>query len=252
MNRILFKYELKRTLFSKANAVMFTLALLFSVFTLYTETIQGVSGTAPFSPWSYSKFLCDIHTIVLLSLMFSVSGLFSKNEQRVREVTSCTSLPQKTVIRTKSLVLFTNYLIQVMGCILISLLFYKVTFQFVNVQSYLLPIVLLLFPAFMFVFGTSLFLGSKSQALLFTWIPIVLIGSWVTLGSTVFIDVFAKGYVTYQPSLMPVDRFGEPVFRLAWGFIWSRLLFTLVGAVLYAASFKKTKKWMKHDQQFLA
>lgn len=239
MNRILFKYELKRTLFSKVNVVMFVLTLLFSLFTLYTEIIQGVSGTAPFSPWSYSKFLCDIHTIVLLNLMFSCSGLFSKNEQRVREVTSCTSLPQKTVMRTKSLVLFTNYLIQVMGCILISLVFYKVTFQFVNVQSYLLPIVLLLFPAFMFVFGTSLFLGGKRQALLFAWIPIVLIGSWVTLGSNVFIDVFAKGYVTYMPTLVPVDSLGEPVFRLSLAFIMSRLLFTLIGTGLYVASFKK-------------
>jgi hypothetical protein len=218
---------------------MFILALLFSVFTLYTETIQGGSGTAPFSPWSYSKFLCDIHTIVLLSLMFSCSALFSKNEQRVREVTSCTSLPQKTVIWTKSLVLFTNYLVQVMGCILISLLFYKATFHFVNVQSYLWPIVILLFPTFMFVFGTSLFLGSKSQTLLFIWIPIVLILSWTSFNSTAFIDIFAKGYMTYMPAVVPVDSLGEPVFHLSLEFIMSRLLFALVGLISYVASFKK-------------
>jgi hypothetical protein len=89
------KYELKRIIFSKMFVITFIIALLFSVINLYTIIIQGISGTAPFSQWSYCTFLCDINTIILFILMLSCTGLFSRNEQSVREITSCTSLPPK-------------------------------------------------------------------------------------------------------------------------------------------------------------
>ncbi len=95
------KYELKRIIFSKMFVITFIIALSFSVIDLYTEIIQGVSSTAPFSKWSYCKFLCDINTIMLLILMLSCTGLFSRNEQRLREITSCTPLPQKKYLATK-------------------------------------------------------------------------------------------------------------------------------------------------------
>lgn len=233
------KYELKRIIFSKLFVITFIIALFFSTIDLYTEIIQGVSGTAPFSQWSYCKFLCDINTIVLLILMLSCTELFSRNEQRVKEITSCTSLPQKKYLATKSFALFISYLIIAVCCILISFVFYKTTFSFRNLQSFLLPIIIILLPTFLFVFGTSMFLGSKSQTLLYAWIPIVLILSLISFSSTPFIDIFAKGYVTYMPTVLPVDSLGEPVFNLSLNFIMSRLIFTLVGMVLYVASFKK-------------
>lgn len=236
------KYELKRIIFSKMFMIVFIIALFFSVIDLYTEIIQGVSGTAPFSKWSYCKFLCDINTIMLLILMLSCTGLFSRNEQRVREITSCTSLPQKKYLATKSFALLISYLIIAVCCILISLVFYKTIFNFISFQNFLLPILIILLPTLVFVFGTSMFLGTKSQILLYSWIPIVLILSLISFNSTPFIDIFAKGYVTYMPTVLPVDSLGEPVFSLSLDFIMSRLTFTLVGMVLYVASFKKLSR----------
>ena len=222
--------------------ITFIIAFFFSVIDLYAEIIQGVSDTAPFSQWSYCKYLCDINTIMLLILMLSCTELFSKNEQRVREITSCTSLPQKKYLATKSLTMFISYLIIMVCCILISLIFYKTTFNFISFQNFLLPILIILLPTFVFVFGTSMFLGTKSQILLYSWIPIVLILSLISFNSTPFIDIFAKGYVTYMPTVLPVDSLGEPVFSLSLDFIMSRLTFTLVGMVLYVASFKKLSR----------
>ncbi|WP_411680633.1 hypothetical protein [Clostridium thailandense] len=233
------KYEIKRLIFSKRFVIIFIIALFFSVIDLYTEIIQGVSGTAPFSKWSYCKFLCDINTIMLLILMLTCTGLFSRNEQRVREITSCTSLPQKKYLAIKSLALFISYLIIAVCCILISLVFYKTTFNFTDFQKFLLPILIILLPTFVFVFGTSMFLGSKSQTLLYAWIPIVLILSLISFSSTPFIDTFAKGYVTYMPTILPVDSLGEPAFSLSLAFIMSRLLFTIIGMFLYVASFPR-------------
>lgn len=239
MDMKILKYELKRIIFSKIFVITFIIALFFSVIDLYTEIIQGVSGTAPFSKWSYCKFLCDINTIILLILMLTCTGLFSRNEQRVREITSCTSLSEKKYLTTKNLALFISYLISAMCCILISVVFYKTTFNFTNFQNFLLPILIILLPTFAFVFGTSIFLGSRNQIFLYVWIPIVLILSLISFNSTPFIDIFAKGYVTYMPTILPIDSLGEPIFSLSSHFIMSRLIFTLVGIVLYLASFKK-------------
>lgn len=239
MDMKILKYELKRIIFSKIFVITFIIALFFSVIDLYTEIIQGVSGTAPFSKWSYCKFLCDINTIMLLILMLTCTGLFSRNEQRVREITSCTSLPQKKYLTTKNLALLISYLIIAMCCIFISVIFYKTTFNFTNFENFLLPILIILLPTFAFVFGTSMFLGSKKQIFLYIWIPIVLILSLVNFNNAPFIDIFAKGYASYMPTILPVDGFGEPVFILSSHFIISRIIFTLVGIMLYLASFKK-------------
>lgn len=239
MDMKILKYELKRIIFSKIFVITFIIALFFSVIDLYTEIIQGVSGTAPFSKWSYCKFLCDINTIMLLILMLTCTGLFSRNEQRVREITSCTSLPEKKYLTTKNLALLISYLIIAICCIFISIVFYKTTFNFANFQNFLLPILIILLPTFAFVFGTSMFLGSKNQIFLYVWIPIVLILSLVNFNNAPFIDIFAKGYVSYMPTILPVDGLGEPVFILSSHFIISRFIFTLVGIMLYLASFKK-------------
>ncbi|OPJ64791.1 hypothetical protein [Clostridium oryzae] len=239
MNMKILKYELKRLIFSRMFVITFIIALFFSVLDLYTQIIQGVSGTAPFSKWSYCKFLCDINTIMLLIFMLSCTGLFSRNEQRVREITSCTSLPQKKYLATKCFALFISYLIIALCCILISLAFYKTTFNFRSFQNFLLPMLIILLPTFVFVFGTSMFLGSKGQTLLYAWIPIVLILSLISFNKAPFIDIFAKGYVTYMPTVLPVDSIGEPVFRLSLNFIVSRFVFILVGMVLYMTSFKR-------------
>jgi hypothetical protein len=233
------KYDLKRIVFSKLFVITFIIELFYSVINLYTEIIQGVSGTSPFSQWSYCKFLCDINAIMLLILMLSCTELFSRNEQRVKEITSCTAMPPKKYLATKSLALIISYIIVAICCILISVVFYKTTFHFTSFQNFLMPILIILLPTFAFVFGTSMFLGSKSQTLLYAWIPVVLILSLMSFHSTPFIDISAKGYITDMPTVLPVDKLGEPVFRLSFDFIMSRLLFTLVGVVLYVASFKK-------------
>lgn len=238
MSRKILKYELKRIVFSKLFLLTFFLAVLFSVFDLYTEIIQGVSGTAPFSQWSYCKFLCNINTITLLLLMLSCTDLFSKNEHRVKEITSCSPISQKKYLLIKSLALFISYFIITFCCILISMLFYITTFHIVNFVSFLLPMLIILVPAFMFVFGSSMFLGSKSQGLLYAWIPIVLVLSLMQSNLNVMFDVFGKGYVTYMPTILPVNESFEPVFWLSLDFLMSRIFFASIGLLLYVISFQ--------------
>lgn len=239
MNLKIIKYETKRIICSKLFVITFILTGMYSLLNLYTKIMQGVSGTAPFSPWSYSMFLCNINTMLLFILMLSCTGLFSKKEQHVRAITSCTALSQKKYLTSKIMALFISYFMILVCCIIISLVFYSFIFHYFAFQNFIIPIIIILIPTFVFVLGASMFLGSKSETLLYIWIFIVLLWSMTSFSSTPFLDVFAKGYVTFMPTILPVDALGEPIFKLSFAFIMSRLVITLVGVLLFHASFHK-------------
>lgn len=118
MNRKIVKYELKKIVFSKMFIVTSIILLIFSSIDFYTSVILGISGTAPFSKWSYCKFLCDINSILLMMVMFFCTDFFSNQESKVKEITWFTPMPQRKVWIAKFTAIFISYLITVLCCIL--------------------------------------------------------------------------------------------------------------------------------------
>lgn len=239
MDKVIMKYELKRLLFSKTFVTVLIITFFYAAVNLNTEILQGDSGAAPFSSWSYCLFLCNMNTFLLMLLLLSGRELFSANEKRVWEVTSCTSLPRGKYLFTKYLALMCTYLIAAAGTIIISLLFYKIVFHTAAWQNFIIPVLVIWVPSAFFVFGVSIFTGSRNQVLFSIWIIFVLLGSLINFNGPLFLDVFAKGYVTRMPAVLPVDISGEPVFRLSPDFIWSRVIFLAAGIFFYAVSMKK-------------
>lgn len=243
MDKKVLKYEFKRIVFSKMFIVTFIIALIFSAVDFYASIIRGVSVTAPFSQWSYCKFLCDINSILLLIVMFFCTDFFSKQEERVQEITLFTPMPFKKIWVSKSIAIFISYSIVALSCILLSLFFYKLTLDYTDFQKFLIPIIVILLPTFVFVFGISIYLGNKSQTLLYIAIPIIIMLSLLSFDVIPFLDIFAKGYITNAPKIAELDSLGEPIFNLSLTFIMSRILFLLLGIVLIL--FKRPKKVSK-------
>lgn len=66
----IFRYELRRLLLNKF-FFGFLLVLLFYCWqVLSTETVQGVSYTAPFSPWSFGCYLARVSPLICLGELF--------------------------------------------------------------------------------------------------------------------------------------------------------------------------------------
>lgn len=240
MNRKIVKYELKKIVFSKMFIVTSIILLIFSAIDFYTSVILGISGTAPFSKWSYCKFLCDINSILLMMVMFFCTDFFSNQESKVKEITWFTPMPQRKVWIAKFTAVFVSYFITVLCCIVLSLIYYKITLDFTSFQNFLLPILIILLPSFLLVFGLSVFLGNQSQTLLYIFVPVILLLSLMSFNISPFADIFAKGYIKNTPLIVSIDSFGEPIFYLSSSFIISRCLIALVGIVLYIISLKKS------------
>ena len=100
----LIKYEIKIILLKPYALALTLINLLYAYFLLSTEIILGVSDTAPFSGWSFGKYmgstaLCSM-VIALLILVYSGTG----RKRSVSVLTDVTSFPKKKLHLLRSLV----------------------------------------------------------------------------------------------------------------------------------------------------
>lgn len=56
------------------------------------DIILGISNTAPFSGWSYGTYLAKMLPILLVTLLFFISFLYSKQEKSVQVLTKSTPI----------------------------------------------------------------------------------------------------------------------------------------------------------------
>ena len=237
----IFKYELKRLIFTKFYLVISALSILYSYNLLTTKYVMGLSSTAPFSQWSYSGFLCDMNTFLLLVVMFFCTYLFSKKEKEVREITRPTPMPENKYFMIKTFAIITTYLILCAAIITVSFIFYAQIFKFTDFCSFLLPMIIVLLPSLLLTIGLCFFLGNKNVSLIYVAMPVVIGLSILELGINPFLDVFAKGYITASPLLVPVDQTGEPLFMLSSVFVMSRVLFLVLGLALIWRALSKNR-----------
>jgi len=235
----IFRYELKRLVFSKFFIITSIITAFFSLYVLNTKIIKGVSCTAPFSQWSYSGFLCEIQPFLLLVLMFFITMLFTKNEILVKEIILSTPISDAKYFFLKVFSISAAYFLIAVVSILISMFFYVITFRFTDFSHFILPMTIILLPNFIFVFGISLFLGYKKVTWLYALIPIVLILSSLKLEISPLLDIFAKGFIWHEPFVLPVDSSGEANFKLSLIFIMSRVILSLLGLLGFISILKK-------------
>ncbi|MDR1522125.1 MAG: hypothetical protein LBS28_04660 [Streptococcaceae bacterium] len=235
----IFRYELKRLAFSKFFIITLIVAAFFSIYVLNTKIIKGVGYTAPFSQWSFSCFLCEVQPFLLLVLMFFITMLFTKNETLVKEITLSTPISYAKYFVLKISSIFAAYFLITSVFILISMGFYVFTFRFTNFSHFILPLLLILLPSFIFVFGIGLFLGSKKITWLYTFMPIVLILSFLKIEMSPFLDIFAKGFINHEPFILPLGLSGEVDFKLSLIFIISRIILIFFGGFSFISVLKR-------------
>lgn len=78
----IFKYEIKIILAKPYVLAMTVIALLYAWFLLSSETILGVSDTAPFSGWSFGKYLGDIALLSMLIALFLLANVHSNRQKK--------------------------------------------------------------------------------------------------------------------------------------------------------------------------
>ena len=89
MGKVFF-YEFRRRATGKLFIGLLATCLVFAWFTLSTTIIKGVAGTAPFSAWSFGRFMSLMQPLFALAMLFGIWNAYTPATRRVGELTSAT------------------------------------------------------------------------------------------------------------------------------------------------------------------
>ena len=232
-----FGYELRRLLLNKFFFGLLAVTMLYSYLVMDSEIILGVANTAPFSGWSYGVFLASVLPLLLITLLFFVSFLYSQNERKVRTITDTTPADpaQYRLVRCASILV--GFLIISLAVIAVGLIFYAVIFRFTGFGSLFVPILFVLLPAMLFVLGVGLVLGEAHPALVYALVPVILFSAFLPLPDSV--NLLGTSFFTHYPATLGVV---EPAFSVPL-FVWIiRAFYAAVGIALTMFSVTRARK----------
>lgn len=213
---------------------MFITTILFTYHILTNNVILGTGDTAPFSKWSYSKFICEINPFLLIILLFFCTYTFSKKEFRVRTITMTTPMSTAKYYLIKGASIFFAYAITAAVTIGLSLIFYALVFKFYSFQDFIVPILLFLLPPAIFIFGLAMVLGSINEFLIFILMPVVYFIGNVNYKIPLELDLFCNNFIENYLFSIKINLLGDVPFLIPGSMIISRLTFIAIGILLFA------------------
>ena len=244
-NIILLKYEIRRLIFTKKYFYMILLLTIWTMDVLMRLIINGFYYTAPFSQWSYSEFITLISPILLIILILLCTNIFSEKEISVKNIIYSTPISQEKYYIMKGGAVFIVFFLTTVLPIIISFVYYAFLFEYTEYKYFIFPIILFIIPTSIFIFGFSIFIGKINNKLLYGLIPITIIIGCLNLRPLpVWMDVFGNNFLQdYALQLVLSSNSDEVPFIIPNNFIYSRLIFTALGILLFvfACKYKKIK-----------
>ena len=237
----IFKYELKIILLKPYIIAMTIITLLYAYYILSTETILGISDTAPFSGWSFGKYLGDTTLISTLVTLFILSTIYSKRQKNVSILTDVTGFPVRKRIMIRNIIiggffLLSNLLIYITGCVFLGVIFGKI-----YPGVYLVDWLLITIPCLVIILGVGNLLGRINPALIYVFMGVVVLMAFVM--SEYSIDINGANYYAVMSGALESLKGGETPFTITPQYLCTRLMYMIFGIVaLIAVSMRVGEK----------
>ncbi|MCL2066956.1 MAG: hypothetical protein FWG99_05785 [Treponema sp.] len=239
MHRI-FWYELKRLMFNRLFLALLIITGLYSYMTLSREIILGVAFTAPFSPWSFSAYLAKILPLLILTLLFFITFIYSNHEKQVRQLTFATPVDPFKFNFVKYASIAAGFFVITLFVILMGMVFLAVLFRFYHFGDFIIPIAITIIPCFLFVIGAGLLLGGIQYNFLYVLMIAFLLPGFLPLPP--FFDLYGGNFFTSHPLTLPTGLYGEPAFTLPASFILGRVCYSAAGVLMVLLVRKSAQK----------
>ena len=241
----IFKYELKIILLKPYVFIMTVITLLYAYFKLSSETIMGVSDTAPSSGWSFGDYMGDVNLISMLVTLFIMATLFSKQQKKVSILTDVTGFPVRSRMLIRNVIIggffiLNNLLIFILGCAFLGALF-----GVIYPALYMADWILITIPSLLVILGVGNLLGKINPVLIYVFMAVVIAMSFVMREYA--IDINGANYYTIVSAALETLKGGETPFTITPGFIYTRLFYLILGAGALALVSVKTGEKSKKD-----
>ena len=238
----IYKYELHRLLLNKFFAGLLVVTMIFSYLVMDSEIVLGVANTAPFSGWSFGAFLVAVLPVLLVTLLFFITFLYSPNEKKVRAITDSSPISPKKYALIRCASIATGFVFISLAAIVVSLIFYTVLFRFTDFRGFIIPALLVLIPAMLFLLGLGFTLGKFHPALLYILIPAVLLLPLLNLPYSV--DLFSASFFTDYPAALNTI---EPSFSVPPSVLIGKFVYSAAGIFLILSGMMHFRKKPKEQ-----
>lgn len=230
----LFKYELKRLIINKFFLGLLIISAFYSYQVMGGDIILGVANTAPFSRWSYGEYLAKELPILLVTLLFFVSFLYSRQEKSVQTLTKATPIDSFKFQMVRYGTIIIGFLLISVVPIGYSMWFCKVNFNFTNFGSLVFPTIVTLLPAMLFVLGLGVLGGRFNQGIIFAFMVAIILLSYFQLPYV--IDLLGGSFYEKYPASLDVV---EPAFTVPASVLIGKVIYSLIGIVMMIACTSK-------------
>ena len=227
----IFYYELRRLLGNRFTVGLLLVALLYGYWTMRGEILLGIANTAPFSPWSFGAYLAEMMPLLLVALLCFLSLLTSDTGKRVEILIAATPLSQAAHCRIRYTAVTVAFLVVTAVPVVYAVGFYGIIFGAIDWSTLLLPLVITVFPPFLLVMGTGLWLGRVHHRLLMALVAVVLLLAVVPVPS--WMDLYGGTFFSSYPDSLGVL---DPPFQLPASVIAGKVTVSALGAGFVAGA----------------
>lgn len=230
-----FKYEIKRLLFSKEYLLLLVATLAYSVALLRGVVLYGANYTAPFSPLTFLTYCASLAPFLFILLLVLCARQYKASERGAESIIAATPMPLHVFRFLRYSAVAWAFLIAAALPVMACFVFYRLVFNYTAFGALLWPGLLLLLPSSILLFGVAIFLGNRSAAAVYVLLAAVLIVSVFQITLPVFIDIIGS------TAVQPLNT-GEYDFAFSSAFIAGRVVFSAAGIVLIIISLYQSKK----------
>lgn len=245
MNNIcLLKYEIRKLILNKKFFYMILILCVQTLDMLMRVLVRGTYNTAPFSQWTFSDFISHTNPMLLVILILMCTTVFSEKEKSARKIIFSTPISQSKYYILKASSIGIVMLITTLFPIIISFMYYGITFGYHGYGSFIKPLILFFFPTIIFMLGFSMVLGKINVKILYGLLPFVFLGCSLNLSIPVWGDICGNNFLyIYQFISGFYGSKGPITYTFPNDFIFSRVIFVIFGITLFI--FVCRKKEMK-------
>lgn len=230
-----FKYEIRRLLFSKEYLLLLAAALAYSVSLLRGFVLYGADYTAPFSLLTFLTYCASLAPFLFILLLVLCTKQFKTSERGAESIIGATPMPLHVFRLLRYSAVACAFLIATALPVTACFMFYQQVFDYTAFGVLLWPGLLFLLPPAILLFGAAMLLGNRRAAAIYVLLAAVLIISIFQIKLPVFMDIIGSAAIQLQNP-------GEYDFTFSSAFIAGRVTFSVVGIVLMIISLCRSKK----------
>ena len=230
-----FKYEIKRLLFSKEYLLLLVATLAYGISLLRGVVLYGTDYTAPFSLLTFLTYCASLAPFLFILLLVLCARQFKSSERGAESIIGVAPMPLHVFRLLRYSAVVCAFLIAAALPVTACFVFYRLVFDYTAFGALLWSGLLLLLPTAILLFGAAMLLGNRSAAAVYVLLAAVLIVGVFQITLPVFIDII--GITAVQPL-----NAGKYDFAFSSAFIAGRVAFSVVGIVLMILSLCQSKK----------